>query len=79
MAETPVHYSRLRKQINLLVPPSIQAALTGVKHVSQDKTGAITLTYTDDTTETRQCDRDLCTEFSGLIEAIHYVQGGRDV
>ncbi len=71
-------FSQLRKgKVNYLVPPNVQAMITACQYAQQDKTGAITLTYIDGTTETRMSDRDLCTEFDGFCSVVGYVQAQR--
>ena len=66
-----------RGMVNILVPPNLHAGLTGVTRCQQDKSGAITLLYSDGTRETRPCKLDMLSEFSGLLGVIDYVQAGR--
>lgn len=72
------HYRDLEPGMaNMLVPPLIQIELTGVQRAQQNKTGAITLTYTDGTRETRPCKLDMLRDFCGIVGVIDYVQAGR--
>ena len=72
------HYSKLRKgMVNWLVPTNAQAMMTACQYAQQDKTGMVTLTYIDGTTESRHCKRDICTEFDGFFPVVGYVQAQR--
>lgn len=60
--------------------PKLQQGMTGVLTVAVSKSGLITLTYTDDTTESRQADAALLnTEMSAMHvnNLISFVQAGR--
>ena len=78
MQSTTQHFRDLdRGMANMLVPAGLQAHLTGVQWAKQSKSGAITLTYTDGTQETRPCRLDMLTDFAGIAGVIAYVQQGR--
>lgn len=73
------HYKDLETGMcNMLVPPSVQAHLTGVQWAKQTRNGAITLTYIDGTQERRSCRLDMCRDFAGIMGVIDYVQAGRE-
>ena len=60
--------------------PKLQQAMTGVVTATVSKSGLVTLTYTDDTTESRQATADLLnTEMSTMHvnNLISFVQAGR--
>ena len=50
---------------------------TAVNYAQQVRDGTITLFYSDDTTESRACDRDMVQAFDGFLSVVAYVQAGR--
>lgn len=60
----------------LVVPSNIEAMLTGAWKAHQDRSGVITLTYTDNTTESRKADKPI-DEFEGWFHIVGFVQGAR--
>jgi hypothetical protein len=75
------HFRRLRGvgKGNWLVPANIQAHMSGVKYAKQTKDGTITLTYMDDTQESRLSERDMVHEFDGFFAVVSYVQAQRNI
>ena len=72
------HFGKLRgEQCNWLVPSNVQAMTTAVNYAQQVRDGTITLFYSDDTTESRACDRDMVQAFDGFLSVVAYVQAGR--
>jgi hypothetical protein len=59
-----------------LVPANIQIMMTGAARAMQEKSGRITLTYTDGETETAMCDHDI-DEFDSWFHLVGFVQQGR--
>ena len=82
MAETETrtqHFRKLRGDTcNWLVPPNVQAHLTGVQYATQTRSGDIRLTYADGTQESRPCRLDMISEFASFLSVIDYVQAGRE-
>ena len=74
------HFSKLRKdKANYLVPTPIIFHITAVRWAKQERNGVITLGYSDETTESAPCDRDMVTEFDGFLPVVNYVQSQRQV
>ncbi len=72
------HYSKLRgEKVNWLVPPQMQAMISGVQYAKQGRDGIITLTYCDGTEESRPCDKDMVQAFDGFLPVVSFVQAGR--
>jgi hypothetical protein len=67
-----------RGQVRWIVPPNLHVLLTGAQNAKQDRTGRVTLTYTDGTTESRKCAHDV-EEFDSFLALVSYVQAGRAV
>ena len=58
-----------------IVPPNINAMMTGVQYAAQDKSGTITLTYTDGETESADCsDLDINDIENGIFGITSLVQ-----
>ena len=76
---TTKHYRKLRGDgmCNWLCPTNMQAMMTACTRARQDRSGKITLTYTDGTEESRDCDKDMILEFDGFFPVVGYVQAGR--
>lgn len=60
-----------------LNPPNIEVMITGVMMAKQTKSGNITVTYTDGTTEQRASKKDIDSEFSSFFSVVSFVQDGR--
>lgn len=62
----------------LIIPSNIEAMMTGAWKAHQDRSGVITLTYTDGVTESRKADKPI-DEFEGWFHIVGFVQAGRVV
>ena len=60
--------------INMQGLPLFQAVLTGVDHITQNKAGAITLHYTDNTKQTKISKKDIFYDFINTVDIIEFVQ-----
>ena len=66
------------QQRRIICPTNIIAMMTGAKLASQDRTGAITLTYTDNTEETRILKNAPEIEsFENFFAIVRWVQDAR--
>lgn len=76
--ETDMKYQKLEgDQCFMIVPPNINVMMTGVQRAQQDKTGLITLVYTDGTTESRPSpDKDI-SDFANIFSIVGFVQDAR--
>lgn len=62
-----------------IVPPNVTGMMCGVKYARQDKTGAITLTYRDDSEERTPENRNAkaIQDFDSIFEITSFVQSFR--
>lgn len=78
--DAPQDFRKLRKgNVILLSASRIMGMMTGVIRCTQDKTGIITLTYEDGSTESRQSDKTIGTDdFPSLVYVVSFVQSARE-
>jgi len=63
--------------VNYLIPSNIEGVLSGAIRAKQDQGGIITLTYSDNTEESRKTSKDLVSDFASFFDVVSFVQSTR--
>lgn len=62
---------------NWLVPPNIHFHMTGVRYAKQTRDGMITLTYADNSEQSRISTLDMVREFESFGSIVSFVQASQ--